>query len=101
VILDAKAMEWTLRLTGAARAHGWTVFAGDLRKQRPHDPSLMLLRGERLLAVYARTNQPRTPPPVQRFPDGVEVVVWTPADWPTVQVALAVDGIPGRGGTHH
>ena len=91
MILDSKALHWTLKLGGLARANRWTVFSGDLRRQRPEDPSLILLRGFRLVAVYARTSRPRTPPPVDRLPEGVEAYVWTPAQWSEAVAILGSD----------
>ena len=91
MIVDSKALHWTLKLGGLARANRWTVFAGDLRRQRPEDPSMMLLRGRRLVAVYARTSKPRTPPPVDRLPAGVEAYLWTPPDWREAAQILGSD----------
>jgi hypothetical protein len=91
MILDDKALHWTLKLGGLARAHRWTVFTSELRKQRPEDPSLILLRGKRIVAVYARTSKPRAMPPVERFPDGIEVYVWTPADQAMASAILGSD----------
>lgn len=92
VILGEKEAAWLLRVVEAARHHGWTVFGNQARNQRPHEPSLVLMHGQRIALVFLRTTSRNDRQPPTAYLDkipGVEVLVWTPKDWPTISTTLA------------
>jgi hypothetical protein len=81
VKLDSKSLEWDLEVQATALRAGWTVYPQSLRNRRQQDPSMVLVRGSRLIAAYLRLNA-RRPPAVGKAEQllGVRTVLWTPAD---------------------
>lgn len=92
MILGEKETAWLLRVVEAARHHGWTVYGNQARNQRQHEPSLVLMHGQRIALVFLRTTarSDRQPPAayLDKIP-GVEVYIWTPKDWPAISTTLA------------
>lgn len=90
MILDERALKWTGEVRSRALNAGWNVYEQSLRNQRQHDPSLVMVRADRVILAYLRTGRPRPVPPVDRFAGlpGVETYVWRPADLPFVAVTL-------------
>ncbi|MFJ4867779.1 hypothetical protein [Streptomyces sp. NPDC088757] len=83
--LGPEQSAWNDRVTTQARKLGWTAYGQTAANTRTADPSLILVRGPRILVVWLRTGRrrPDRQPPVERFP-GAEVHVWYPDDWPRV-----------------
>ncbi|GAA2407361.1 hypothetical protein GCM10010420_39320 [Streptomyces glaucosporus] len=97
MILGPEQIKWNERVISQARRHGWQVYEQARRNKRAFDPGLLLVRGDRILAVWLRTGRRREDrqPDTDRFPAAVERYVWYPADWPHVVSALLID--PGDG----
>jgi len=78
-----------------ATLHGWRLFhAHDSRRSPAGFPDLVLVRGERLLAIECKRQDGRLTPEqmawltdLGRVP-GVEVAVWRPDDIDAIQEAL-------------
>jgi hypothetical protein len=99
MILGPRELQWQERVLREAREHGWTVFEQAHRNSRVYDPSVILVRVGRVLALWLRTSMPRQRPDTSRFGPGVEGHVWVPADWPRVVSTLLIDPT-GRGHDH-
>ncbi|MFD0854541.1 hypothetical protein ACFQ07_20055 [Actinomadura adrarensis] len=97
MLLNDAAHAWNNEVRSKALNLGWMVWEQAVRNQRQHEPSLVLLRGDRLILAYLRTGRPRAMPSTERFAEipGVEVYVWRPPDWTSVLVTLLGDGRPG------
>jgi hypothetical protein len=90
VILGQNELAWQEKVTAEAMRLGWTPYAQVLRNERQHDPSVVLVHGERVIVAYLRTKSPRARPPLERFAGvaQVETYVWCPADWSLIRVVL-------------
>lgn len=91
MILGPNELAWLERVTTTATRHGWTVYAQQLVNQRQHDPSVVLIKGSRVVMVFLRTSFHRDHTPMltrfDRVP-GVETYVWRQADWPQISILL-------------
>ena len=87
MILDEAALRWQTKVTSEALRHGWNAYGQVLTNQRQRDPSMVFIRGDRVILAYLRSKRPRKPPPVERFAElpGAETYVWTPADWRQIE----------------
>ncbi|WP_051853551.1 hypothetical protein [Streptomyces sp. NRRL S-146] len=91
MILGPREYAWQEKVIRQAREHGWTVYEQNQRSNRQHAPSLLLVRGVRVLAVWLRTSRPRQLPPVDQMGARIEAYLWQPADWPDVLSVLLMD----------
>ena len=96
--LGLKEHEWIDRVTTRALADGWQVYTPSSPRERQHDPTLILTHVGSVLMVWLRTARPRPDrePPIERFASftGVKGVLWCPADWAEVQIALTNGRFP-------
>jgi hypothetical protein len=79
-----KSRSWLLRL-------GWTPYLQTTRNQRQAAPSIVLIRGPRIVLAYLRTskrNDRRPPLDAVGQMTGAEVVHWAPADRSTIKRVL-------------
>lgn len=92
VILDEKSMRWELEVIELALRLGWTPYSQSLRNRRQGMPSVVLVSGGRVLAVYLRLHKRKPPPPVEQVSSllGVRAVLWTPADLPSIRAELGM-----------
>ncbi|RCW38475.1 hypothetical protein DFQ14_12218 [Halopolyspora algeriensis] len=91
--LDSKALEWQQRVTEEAARHKWTVYRQSHPRHRERDPSIVLVRADRVILAYLRTNSRRDRQPFTgRFDEapGMEIYVWHPTDWAQVRAELMV-----------
>jgi hypothetical protein len=96
VILGARELAWQSDVVAEALRRGWTAYAQTTANQRQGLPSLMLIRGRRILLIFLRTTtRPDRTPAVDRLPTwpGVEVYVWARSGWPSLVAVLASDPV--------
>ncbi|MFF7734606.1 hypothetical protein [Streptomyces sp. NPDC007984] len=81
--------EWNSKVITEARKRGFTAFQQTHANHRTADPSLILIRGPRILHVWLRTGRRKAVPQADAFTAaGREAHVWYPADWPFVVSTL-------------
>lgn len=90
MLLNQTQFDWNDRVTRKAHELGFQVYEQATRNKRVADPSLLLIKGPRIIAVWLRTGRRREDrqPPTDRFPPAVERYVWYPPDWAQVNVTL-------------
>ncbi|MEO6090817.1 MAG: hypothetical protein ABIQ18_47715 [Umezawaea sp.] len=96
MILGDPELAWQEKITTLATRHGWTVYAQQLGNQRQHEPSLVLIKGSRVVAVFLRTSFRRDRTPMlTRFASvpGVETYVWCQTDWPRITALLSLGNL--------
>lgn len=78
-----------------AQWRGWRSYhTHDSRRSSPGWPDLVLVRGDRLLAVELKTRTGRVTADQRAWlaalgqVPGVEAFVWRPSDWPEIQQCL-------------
>jgi hypothetical protein len=82
-------IEWNQKVIDEARRRGFTAYEQTHANHRTADPSLILIRGPRVLYVWLRTGRRKAVPQADAFTAaGREVHVWYPADWPFVLSSL-------------
>lgn len=83
--LQTAQLQFNDRVTTEARRHGYTVFAPQRENQRRHDPSLILVRGPRVILLWLRMGRRKLLPQVdQHGGAGREAYGFWPADWPLI-----------------
>jgi hypothetical protein len=93
VILDEKSLAWQLEVAQLASREGWTVYDQTPRNRRQHAPSLVLIRGGRVILAYLRTTKRGAHAELaSRMGEfsGHEVVLWTPGDKAAIKTTLTV-----------
>lgn len=93
MILGEKELAWQTQVEGVAHSHRWHVFRQSPPKasQDQAAPSLILIRGEQLLAVYLRlrVRADRMPPAAALAARlGERAVVWAPPMWSEIVATL-------------
>lgn len=90
--LQPAQLQWNDRVMTEARKRGFTAFTPQRENQRGHDPSLILVRGPRIILVWLRCGRRKPVPAVgEHRQAGREAHLWYPADWPLVVSALLLD----------
>ncbi|MEV4863098.1 hypothetical protein [Streptomyces ossamyceticus] len=90
--LQLAQLQWNDRVITEARKRGFTAFSPQRENQRGHDPSLILVRGPRIILVWLRTGRRKPLPQVaEHRAAGREAHGWWPADWPDVVTTLLLD----------
>ncbi|WP_158840949.1 hypothetical protein [Saccharothrix deserti] len=91
MILGPRELDWQRQVLDTARRAGWTTYVQDLRNERSHEPSVVLVRATRVVLVFLRTNVRRAHETLPgRFAElhGVECYLWAPRDWPRIRILL-------------
>lgn len=89
--LTPEQQRWMEEVASEARKAGWTVYQQSLLRQRQHDPSLILVRGPRVVFAYLRMGRqrPDKAPDLSRWDgDAIEAVVWHRDDMAHIRAAL-------------
>ncbi|MFJ2259931.1 hypothetical protein ACIOKD_16585 [Streptomyces sp. NPDC087844] len=93
--LQPAQSEWNERVANEARKHKYTVFYPQRENQRSHDPSLMLVRGPRVIFLWLRMGRRKPLPQVDLHREaGREAHSFWPADWPFILRVLLTDPKP-------
>ncbi|MFJ4829884.1 hypothetical protein ACIP79_08210 [Streptomyces sp. NPDC088747] len=83
--LQSAQLEWNDRVTTEAQKRGFTAFTPQRENQRGHDPSLILVRGPRMLLLWLRTGRRKPLPAVDAYREaGLDAHGFWPADWPQI-----------------
>lgn len=78
-----------------ARKHRYTVFVPQRENQRGDDPSLILVRGPRVIMLWLRMGRRKPVPQVDRHTEaGREAYAFWPADWPLILRVLLAEPAP-------
>jgi len=87
--------DWQQTIIDAARLLGWLVFHPyDSRRSTPGFPDLILLRGNRMLAIECKTERGKTTMTQELWLEalgdvpGVVALVARPSDWPMIEALL-------------
>lgn len=83
--LQPAQLQWNDRVATEARKHGFTVYVPQRENQRGHDPSLILVRGPRVILLWLRMGRRKPLPQVDLHHEaGREAHGFWPADWPLI-----------------
>ncbi|GGV83866.1 hypothetical protein GCM10010294_60910 [Streptomyces griseoloalbus] len=81
--LQPAQLQYNHRVITEARKRGFTAFTPDRENQRGDDPSLILVRGPRVIMLWLRMGRRKPLPQVDRNTEaGREAYAFWPADWP-------------------
>ncbi|KUN95386.1 hypothetical protein [Streptomyces caeruleatus] len=96
--LQPAQLQWNDRVMAEARKHRYTVFVPQRENQRGDDPSLILVRGPRVIMLWLRMGRRKPVPQVDRHREaGREAHAFWPADWPLfVRVLVMAPAPVGR-----
>ncbi|MEU0671596.1 hypothetical protein ABZ330_01650 [Streptomyces sp. NPDC006172] len=87
--LQPAHIQFNDKVAHEARKHGFTPFAQDRTNHRLADPTLILIRGPRIIHVWLRSGRRKPVPQVDEYrAAGREAHVWYPADWPFIVSTL-------------
>ncbi|OQD52731.1 hypothetical protein BM536_031980 [Streptomyces phaeoluteigriseus] len=82
-------IEWNQKVVTEARKRGFTALEQTHPSHRTADPSIILIRGPRILHVWLRSGRRKPVPQADAYTEaGLEAHVWYPADWPFVLSTL-------------
>lgn len=93
--LGPTQLDWDDRVRRKAGELGFTCYHQVQSSHRPYAPSLLLVKNNRMIAVWLRTGRKRgdRQPDPTVVPAGVEAYVWYPEDWPSAMARLMIEPV--------